>query len=225
MLVDGESTDDLGLPLVRGPFATLDEARAAIESARSGPAPTSDLAKRIAAMPAPRPRPASEAGTPADAGTVARRKAKVMKPEAAAPPRAPRPVPIELRDYRRGDGDALRALWKEAGLKGVGDDDRSLEGFAKRNPGLLVVATAGADLAGSVLGGWDGRQGWLYHVATAKAYRRKGIATRLVRRVEQRLLTLGCPQVNLFVCDDGGEAFWTAIGYKSSASRPFAKEL
>jgi hypothetical protein len=46
-----------------------------------------------------------------------------------------------------------------------------------------------------------------------------------VRRVEQRLLTLGCPQVNLFVCDDGGEAFWTAIGYKSSASRPFAKEL
>jgi GNAT superfamily N-acetyltransferase len=225
MLVDGESTDDLGLPLVRGPFATLDEARAAIESARSGPAPTSDLAKRIAAMPAPRARPAAEAGTPAEAGTAARRTANTTEPEAAARPRAPRPVPIELRDYRRGDGDALRALWKEAGLKGVGDDDRSLEGFAKRNPGLLVVATAGADLAGSALGGWDGRQGWLYHVATAKAHRRKGIATRLVRRIEQRLLTLGCPQVNLFVCDDGAEAFWTAIGYASSASRPFAKEL
>lgn len=219
MLVDGESTDDLGLPLVRGPFATLDEARAAIESARSGPAPTSDLAKRIAAMPTPRQKAV------ADTKSAASRKSNRPKPEAAARPRAPRPVPIELRDYRRGDGDALRALWKEAGLKGVGDDDRSLDGFAKRNPGLLVVATAGADLAGSVLGGWDGRQGWLYHVATAKAYRRKGIATRLVRRVEQRLLTLGCPQVNLFVCDDGGEAFWTAIGYASSASRPFAKEL
>jgi GNAT superfamily N-acetyltransferase len=217
MLVDGESTDDLGLPLVRGPFASLDEARDAIEAARSGPAPTSDLPKRIAAMPAPRPRPAADAGT-------GDRKTKATKPEAARP-RARRPVPIELRDYRRGDGDALRALWKEAGLKGVGDDDRSLEDFAKRNPGLLVVAVAGADLAGSALGGWDGRQGWLYHVATAKAHRRKGIATRLVRRVEQRLLTLGCPQVNLFVCDDGGEAFWTAIGYSSSAARPFAKEL
>jgi len=60
MLVDAESVDDLGLPLVRGPFTTLDEARDAIEAARSGPAPTSDLAKRIAAMPAPRRKPAAE---------------------------------------------------------------------------------------------------------------------------------------------------------------------
>jgi len=225
MLVDGESTDDLGLPLVRGPFATLDEARDAMDAARSGPAPTSDLAKRIAAMPTRPGNPSAGSTVKAAPRAAASHKATRTNAEPAPRARAPSPVPIELRDYRHGDGAALRSLWKEAGLKGVGDDDRSLEGFAKRNPGLLVVATAGADLAGSVLGGWDGRQGWLYHVATAKAYRRRGIATRLVRRVEQRLLTLGCPQVNLFVCDDGGEAFWTAVGYKSSASRPFAKEL
>lgn len=221
MLVDAESTDDLGLPLVRGPFATLDEAREAIEAARSGPAPTSDLAKRIAAMPAARPRPAAEART------AARRKTNPTKPEPAARPRAARPVPIELRDYRRGDGAALRSLWKKAGLKGVGDDDRSLDEFAKRNPGLLIVATAGPDVAGSALGSWDGRQGWLYHVATAQAHRRKGIATRLVRRVEQRLRALGCSRVNLFVCDgnDGTEPFWAAVGYAASTSRPFAREL
>lgn len=221
MLVDGESTDDLGLPLVRGPFATLDEARAAIESARLGPAPTSDLAKRIAA------RPARRQGAVAEAKPPAGRKSNRTKPERAATPRAPRPVPIELRDFRRGDGEALRALWKEAGLKDIGDDDRSLEEFARRNPGLLIVATAGQDLAGSALGSWDGRQGWLYHVASARSHRRKGIATRLVRRLEQRLRALGCPRVNLFVCDgnDGAEPFWAALGYASTASRPLAKEL
>jgi GNAT superfamily N-acetyltransferase len=221
MLVDAESVDDLGLPLVRGPFTTLVEARDAIEAARSGPAPTSDLAKRIAAMPAPQHKPAADSKAPA------RPRTSPAKAEPAASPRAPRPVPIELRDYRHGDGEALRALWKEAGLTGVGDDDRSLDGFAKRNPGLLLLATAGDAVVGSVVGAWDGRQGWLYHVATAKAHRRKGIASRLVRRVEQRLRALGCPTVNLFVCDgdDGAEPFWTAMGYAASTSRPFARQI
>ena len=221
MLVDGESTDDLGLPLVRGPFATLDEARDAMDAARSGPAPTSDLAKRLAARPAAR-RTAVAAGK-----SAAGRTSREAKPEPIATPRAPRPVPIELRDYRHGDGEALRAIWKEAGLKGVGDDDRSLDAFATRNPGLVLVATAGDDVAGSALGSFDGRQGWLYHVAIARAHRRKGIATRLVRRVEQRLRALGCPQVNIFICDgnDDAEPFWNAMGYAASTSRPLARQL
>ena len=41
MVVDGEQSDELGLPLVRGPFSTLDEARAAMAAARRGPAPIS----------------------------------------------------------------------------------------------------------------------------------------------------------------------------------------
>jgi hypothetical protein len=44
MVVDAEQHDDLGLPLVRGPFDTLGQARAAIAQARSEPAPASDLA-------------------------------------------------------------------------------------------------------------------------------------------------------------------------------------
>src|SRR5262245_34105084 len=46
MILDAEQTDDFGLPLVRGPFPTLDAAKAALEDARSGPAPTSGVAKR-----------------------------------------------------------------------------------------------------------------------------------------------------------------------------------
>src|SRR5687767_2720610 len=46
LLLDGEQADELGLPLARGPFTTLDAAKAAIGAARSGPAPTSGLAGR-----------------------------------------------------------------------------------------------------------------------------------------------------------------------------------
>src|SRR5258705_13328484 len=47
VLVDGEQSDDLGLPLVRGPFRSLTDAKAAVESARGTVAPESPLAERI----------------------------------------------------------------------------------------------------------------------------------------------------------------------------------
>src|SRR5258708_27322009 len=66
LLMDGEHTDELGLTLARGPFATLDGARAAMQAARSGPAPSSDL-RRPAKAPATAKAPArGPAGAPAE---------------------------------------------------------------------------------------------------------------------------------------------------------------
>jgi len=213
MAVDAETTDELGLPLVRGPYAPLDETRAAIAAARTGPAPTSGLADRLQARPAPAKGRAASAKDPA--ASASRRPAKPREPE------------IALRDYRSGDGRDLRTLWKAVGFRSVGDDDRSLDAFAARNPGLLLVATADGDIVASALGGWDGRRGWIYHVATAEPFRRKGIASRLVRRLELRLKDLGCPKLNAVIRDDNRDApgFWRAIGYAISPIRQFGKEL
>src|SRR6478609_2811082 len=46
-VVDAEATDDLGLPLVRGPFRSLPDAKAAIAAARTSDAPASPLADRL----------------------------------------------------------------------------------------------------------------------------------------------------------------------------------
>ena len=46
-VVDADETDDLGLPLVRGPFRSLTEAKAAIGAARTDAAPASPLAERL----------------------------------------------------------------------------------------------------------------------------------------------------------------------------------
>jgi len=47
VVVDSSQTDDLGLPLIRGPFGTLTSARDAIETARSAGPAESPLADRI----------------------------------------------------------------------------------------------------------------------------------------------------------------------------------
>ena len=77
------------------------------------------------------------------------------------------------------------------------------------------MAEAGGDVAGVVLGTFDGRRGWILRLAVHPGHRRKGIATRLVQELERRFVTLGCPRVNLLVMPDNsaGLRFWQGLGY------------
>ncbi len=223
MLTDGEQVDDLGLPLVRGPFATLEAVRAALETARSGPAPRSDLADRIAR------RPRREAGADSGArGGLAGDPGRTRGPrQAIARPMPPPPPPVVIREYRSGDGDRLRALWAAADFTAVGDDDASLRAFAQRNPGTFLVALQGGEVVGSALGGWDGRRGWIYHVTTAQRLRRSGLGRRLVRQIEDVLRARGCRKVNVIVRDGNtdGTRFWEAMGYVAADARQLGRRL
>jgi GNAT superfamily N-acetyltransferase len=213
LVLDAEQTNELGLPLARGPLATLDEARAAIGNARTGPRPVSDLDEHR------RSRQAASTGARA-----------APKPGSGAARRAAqRPTGHELviREIRASDGDELRKLWKSVDFKTTGDDDRSLARLVRRNPGLVLVATEGGRIVASALGAFDGRRGWLYHVATADSHRRQGIASKLVDRIEAGLADLGCPKASVNVGDEreAGRAFWQARGYTMSPARQFGKEL
>jgi ribosomal protein S18 acetylase RimI-like enzyme len=209
MLLDAEQANELGLPLARGPFATLDGARDAIPVARSGPAPSIEIEPR---RPARKPAVVGPPATP--------------KQARRAPTRAD-PAALVIREIRTVDGAALRALWKDAGFRSLGDDDKSLARLARRNPGLVLVATESGRIVGSALGAWDGRRGWIYHVATAKSHRRGGVARRLVEQVERGLRDVGAPKINVLVRpgSDGGRELWKELGYEAGESRLYGKEI
>lgn len=123
---------------------------------------------------------------------------------------------VVVRSYRDGDGDRLRALWIEARFRFIGDDDDGLARFAARNPGTFLVAEDGDQIVASAMGGWDGRRGWIYHVATAAEYQGRGIATSLVGRIEAALRGLGCPRCLVIVENSNKAAFdfWRGLGYE-----------
>ena len=208
MVTDVERTNELGLPLVRGPFATLVAAREAATAARSGPLPISNLADRIAAIPKQRPRPQ---GSPRGGGA---------KRKSVAPP------PRVVREFRSRDGDGLRSLWAASGDGAADVDDMRLRKFAQRNPGSFVVGAEGETVIGAGLGGWDGRYGWLYLVAVARDRRRMGLGTQLVRRIESALEAIGCRRLR--VVDEGDQddlPFWDAIGYRRDEDGYLTREL
>ncbi len=240
VLVDDEQTNELGLPLTRGPFATLDEARDAIAAARSGTAPRGEVVS-IADRPRKatgttdagkprdrrsRPRDIGEAGAEGHEAAEGQSRSRAATSKTKARPQRPPKPAVVIRELRAADGEQLRRLWAECGFRSLGDDDLSLARMARRNPGLLLVASEGTRVVASALGAWDGRRGWIYHVATATSHRRQGLAARLLDQVEAGLRDLGCPKVSVLVreANEDGRDFWRHRGY-DEASRQFAREL
>ena len=86
VVVDAEQTDDLGLPLVRGPFGSLRDAKAAIEQARDAEPAASPLSTRVAEH---RKRSPTKANTKATGSPPAsdRTTNGATSPEAPAEPR------------------------------------------------------------------------------------------------------------------------------------------
>ena len=100
-VVDEEQTDDLGLPLVRGPFRSLTEAKEAIEEARSSGPAQSALPKRPVAKaePSEPSKPPTKAKTPpkpskpAEPEEPEEPRGRAHLPAALAPARDPRAAP------------------------------------------------------------------------------------------------------------------------------------
>lgn len=152
----------------------------------------------------------------ADSGEWRRRLAPALEQAVASRrtvARGGRPV---VREYRASDYAAVRRLWRAAGLHlGPSDSARELERSLGRDPDLFLVTEERGRIVGAVLGRFDGRRGWMNHLAVAPAARHRRIGSTLVRELERRLRQKGCRKVNLHVVREnaGVVAFYRTLGY------------
>ena len=119
-----------------------------------------------------------------------------------------------IRDLRwPADYPSVRTLWESTGITlGQSDTPAELAKLIARNPGLALVAEAGKakpELLGTILAGWDGRSGHIYHFVVAAAHQERGIEAALVSEVEARLRQRGCRRVDLDV--EAGDRDATAV--------------
>ena len=128
-------------------------------------------------------------------------------------------IDAQILPMREEDYDAVRALWmtiRGFGIRALDDSREDIVRFIRRNPTTSVAAWVDGRIVGSILCGSDGRQGSLYHVCVARAYRRQGIGTRMVGYCMERLREMGINKVALiaFANNEAGNAFWKQIGWK-----------
>jgi hypothetical protein len=148
VVVDAQQTDDLGLPLVRGPFRSLGDAKDAITAARTSPPAASPLADRVGRHKAgptvdaepTRAKPRTEHGATTRVARSARA-APAPPGDGSEPPAKPPAEPAEPRWFAALDPDARRQARRMiARLEEAGAPDP--EGMARRDIVGEVAAVA-----------------------------------------------------------------------------------
>ena len=123
----------------------------------------------------------------------------------------------QLRRMTLADYDEIIALWRAT--EGIGlnesDEREAIGAYLARNPDLSFVAVAGGRTVGAVLGGHDGRRGYLHHLAVTPDWRRRGLGRALVEAVLAELKQCGMLKCNIFLYahNDTGRAFWENHGW------------
>ena len=109
------------------------------------------------------------------------------------------------------------ALWKQCDGVGLGDSDskENIQLFLNRNPGTSFVAELNKQLVGAVLGGHDGRRGYIHHLAVSPKYRRQGIGKLLINKCLGELKDRGILKCHILMFNNNKTAlkFWESIGW------------
>jgi len=128
---------------------------------------------------------------------------------------------IDITPFQLSDYEEAMTLWQRTeGLTlRAADSCEAVLRYLKRNPGSSFVAREQDTLVAAVLGGHDGRRGYLHHLAVAPTHRGRGIGRALAERVLTALGTQGIHKCHLMVRADNADAlaFWAHIGWAQRA--------
>lgn len=124
---------------------------------------------------------------------------------------------LQVRPFLEDDQSSVVALWSEVFVDDPPrNDPRAVIGRKLRvQRELFLVGEFQGDIVGTVIAGFDGFRGWVYHLAVRPGCRRRGFGRELMREAEARLKALGCPKLNLQVRSSNAEviAFYERLGY------------
>ena len=145
---------------------------------------------------------------------------------------------MEIRKMTIGDYEKVYDLWmscKNMGFNDVDDSREGIEKYLRRNPDTSFVAEDEGLIAGVILGGHDGRRGFIHHACVRESYRHQGIGRKLVEHgtpvfvfvnkmdqpgsdragILEALKKEGISKVALLVFkyNEAGNGFWEACGF------------
>ena len=119
---------------------------------------------------------------------------------------------INFREMIITDYENAIALWRS--LPGIGlssaDEKSEIAKFLNKNPTSCWIAEHDSKLVGTILGGSDGRRGYIYHLAVNQSFQNQRVGKSLLQRCLQTFRKIGIQKCHLLVIPDNtdGIAFW-----------------
>ena len=133
-----------------------------------------------------------------------------------------------IRVFRPADEPRVVALWEACGLI-VPWNVPTLDIARKVDfqPDLFFVAEEEERIVASVMAGYEGHRGWVNYLAVDPTLQRGGLGREMMGFVEEKLVSLGCPKINLQVRGTNSDviAFYESLGYRLDDAVSLGKRL
>lgn len=124
---------------------------------------------------------------------------------------------MKIKLIKSEDFEELLTLWNGAGLSVVNIEREQQEFLMllKFNPDSCLVATVNNKIVGSVMGAFNGRRVWIYHLAILPEWQKNDYGSKLLKTVEKIYKKMGATKIllgislnNLSTC-----SFYEKSGY------------
>jgi ribosomal protein S18 acetylase RimI-like enzyme len=107
------------------------------------------------------------------------------------------------------------SIWRKAGISvGSTDTRKEIQRMLKRNPDLFLIGRLNEKVIGVVMGGFDGRRGYIHHLAVKPDYQKKGYGKMLIEELITRFYKMRIHKVHLFIEKDNKKVinFYLNVG-------------
>ena len=121
-------------------------------------------------------------------------------------------VKFSIKNY-----EEIIELWRKAGISvGSTDTKEELEIMAKRNPQLFLIGKIDQKIISVVMGGFDGRRGYVHHLAVDPDYQKKGYGEMIIDDLLDRFHKMRVHKVHLFIekCNKDVVDFYRDLGWE-----------
>ena len=121
-----------------------------------------------------------------------------------------------IRPFNNTDRDAVIQLWHDCQLtRPWNDPGKDIDRKMQFQPNLFFVGTIGKHIMASAMAGYDGHRGSIFYLAVHPTYQGSHYGKILMTHIESKLVTLGCPKVNIVVRSSNATAlgFYDTLGY------------
>ena len=91
-------------------------------------------------------------------------------------------------------------LWNKAGISmGSSDSKNEVERMLERNPNLFLIGKIKENIIAVVMGEFDGRRGYVHHLAVDPIYQKKGYGKKLIDDIISEFRKIGVHKIHLFI--------------------------
>ena len=120
---------------------------------------------------------------------------------------------MKVEDY-----DQVVEVWKKAGIElSLSDEKPEFERMLKQNPKLCLVLEQQNThrIVGAVLGGFDGRRGWVHHLAVLPEHQGKGFGKKIMDELVKRFCDMNVVKLKLEVVETNRDVvdFYKHLGW------------